>query len=105
MTDLLGDQRADAGKCHIEGLGKRKRFRENCLPEAFLGDGEGIFLILGVRNEILPAGQNFPDGAHLNAHMFNTIDDFVVVITEDDIAVFSHDLHGQYLMAEVSEIV
>ena len=37
--------------------------------------------------------------------MFNTVDDFVVVITEDDIAVFSHDLHGQYLMAEVSEIV
>ena len=105
MTDFLCDQGADTGKSHIKGFGKRKWFAQNGFPETFLCDGERIFFVLCMWNKIFPAGKNFPDGTHLGAYMLDAVDDPVSVITENDVAVFAHDLYSQYLVTKVAELI
>ena len=37
--------------------------------------------------------------------MFDTVDDLTLIVTENDIAVFSHDLNNQVFPAEVAKFV
>ena len=37
--------------------------------------------------------------------MFDTVKDRIVLLTEDQVAVFSHDLHNQLLAADIAEFV
>jgi len=58
-----------------------------------------------VRNEIRPSRENLAHGTHLCRNMFDTVKDPVVRITEDDVAVFSHDFQNQLLTAEISKLI
>ena len=37
--------------------------------------------------------------------MFDTVKDRIVLLTEDQVAVFSHDLHNQLLAADIAEFI
>ena len=66
---------------------------------------QGIVFFLCFRNEIVAPGKDFTDGAYLRRNMFDTVDDPSGVITEDDIAVLSHDLYDQCFTAQIAEFV
>ena len=37
--------------------------------------------------------------------MLDAVDDFVIVITEDNIAMFSHDFNNQFFVADITQFV
>ena len=72
---------------------------------SFFCDRERIFLILRVRNEPGAARKNLTDRTHVGGNMFDTVKDRIVLLTEDQVAVFSHDLHNQLLAADIAEFI
>ena len=65
-------------------------------------EAERIPLILCLGDEIIPSGQHFTDGADHTGDMLDAVYDHVLVITEDDIAVFAHHFDDQFLTTQVS---
>ena len=59
----------------------------------------------GVRDEIFPSGQYFTHRTDLRGHVFDAVNDLSVFRAEDDVAVFSHDLHDEHLAAEVAQFI
>ena len=41
----------------------------------------------------------------MSGHMFDTVDDLVLFVTEDNVAVFSHDLHNQIFGTQITEFI
>ena len=67
--------------------------------------GQRIFLVHCHGNKIASSRQNFPDGAHHAGNMLDAVDNRIALVNENNIAVFSHYLHGQPLAAEVAHLV
>ena len=59
----------------------------------------------GVRDKILPPGEDLTDRAHLRGHMLDAVDDAAVLRTDNNIAVLPHDLDDQVLPAQISQFV
>ena len=104
-ADFLRHQRAEAGKGSVDCLCGSHRFRADEIEKFFFCDRERIFLILRVRNEPGAARKNLTDRTHVGGNMFDTVKDRIVLLTEDQVAVFSHDLHNQLLAADIAEFV
>ena len=68
-------------------------------------DRKRIFLLTGVGDKIVSARENFPDGAYLSRDMLDAVKDHVILIAEDDIAVFSHELDHDELSSEVAHLI
>ena len=73
--------------------------------EFFRSYRERIYFLHGVRDEILSSRKNFPDRTHLCRYMFDTVNDLTLIVTENNIAVFSHDLDDQIFPAEVTKFI
>ena len=56
-------------------------------------------------DEIRSAGQYFPDGADHPGHMFDTVYNGIPIVTEDNIAVFSHNFNEQRLLAQITQFI
>ena len=54
-----------------------------------------IEFFTGLWNEILPARQHLTHRTDLRGNMFDTVDDLVIFITENNVTVFSHYLNDQ----------
>ena len=105
VTDLFGDNRADAGKAGVDCLGDPHGLSPKCPGEVFICSSKRILLFHRIRDEVRPSRQNLPHGAHLSRHVLDTVDDLVLFVAEDDVAVFPHDLDDQCLLAQVAKLV
>ena len=76
------------------------RFDEFCLC-----DRQRVRFLLCVRKKIISSRKNLTDRTHVGGNMFDTVKDRIVLLTEDQVAVFSHDLHNQLLAADIAEFV
>ena len=73
MADFRADDGTDSGKFLIQSLLNRGRSAADDICEDFLGNGEGVFFIGGVRDEIHPARQNLAHGADLGGDMLDAV--------------------------------
>ncbi len=53
----------------------------------------------GIRDKILSARKYFTYRAYLCGNMFDTVNDTVIRVTEDNITMLSHNLDNQLLFA------
>ena len=58
-----------------------------------------------IRYKVSPSRKNLPHGTHLGRHVLDTVDDPVILITENDVAVFAHDLNDKFFTAEISKLI
>ena len=105
ITDLFRGDRADAGEAGIESFCGRSWLFCQHGDKFFPGYGQRICFVHGVRDKIFPSGEHLTHRTHLGGHMLDAVNDLPVFCTEDDIAVLSHDLHDQELLAKVSKFV
>ena len=104
-ADLFRRNRAYTGEACVDSLAKRHGLRSQRLNEGIRAYIQGILLRHGIRYKISPPRKHLPDGAHLCVDMLDTVYDHILVITENDIAVFPHDLDDQLLLTEVSKFI
>lgn len=58
-----------------------------------------------MRDEPRIAGQNLADRADQTGNVLDTIQYFVVLIAEDDVAVLSHDFDDQLFAAQITQLI
>ena len=87
VTQFLCQYRRDTGEASVDRLEDRLRLGGKGLPESSLVAGQGIQFILGMGNEIGLAGQDFPDTADCGRYPLDTVDDGIVIVTEDQVTV------------------
>lgn len=58
-----------------------------------------------MRDEPRLAGQNLADRADQTGNVLDTIQYFVVLIAEDDVAVLSHDFDDQLFAAQITQLI
>lgn len=58
-----------------------------------------------MRDEPWLAGQNLADRADQTGNVLDTIQYFVVLIAEDDVAVLSHDFDDQLFAAQITQLI
>ena len=104
-TDLLSSDGTDPGKAGVDCLGYRHWLCTKQGMELGFWNCERICFFHGVRDEIVPSGQHFPDRTHLGGDMFDAVNDRSVWSTENNIAVFAHDLHDQILAAKIAKLI
>ena len=73
MADFRADDGTDSGKFLIQSLLNRSRGAADDICKGLLGNGEGVFFIGGVRDEIHPAWQNLAHGADLGGDMLDAV--------------------------------
>ena len=105
MADFLGDHRGEAGKIHIESLKNGYGFSRNALIKERRLCRERILFLLGLRNEIVSARQYLPNGTHHTGYVFDAVDDLVISIAENDIAVFPHDFNDKGFLAQIPHLI
>ena len=105
MADLLRDDGTDACKAGIERLGYRRGFPGQQGGKILFWDSKGVGFVHGIRNEIFPPGQHLAHRADLRGDMLDAVDDLSIFGAENNIAVFSHDLHDEHLAAKVAQFV
>ena len=66
---------------------------------------ERIFLFLCRRIYIRSSRQHFPHRTYLMGNMLDAVNDRTIRIREDDVAVFSHDLDDQLLLAKITHFI
>ena len=105
VTQFLCQYRRDTGEASVDRLEDRLRLGGKGLPESSLVAGQGIQFILGMGNEIGLAGQDFPDTADCGRYPLDTVDDGIVIVTEDQVTVFAHQLHDQRLVSQIPHFI
>ena len=73
MADFRANDGTDSGKLLIQGLLNRSRGVTDDICKGLLGNGEWVFLIGGVRDEIHPARQDLAHGADLGRDMLDAV--------------------------------
>ncbi len=81
------------------------RLRKNVSEKLFLRGFQRIAFLLCLWDEIGPSWKHFPDGAHLGGYVLDAVDNFKILITKNDIAVFSHDFYNQLFVAEIPKLI
>ena len=105
VAQLLCQYGRDAGEASVDRLEDRLGFGGKHFTERILIAGQGIQLVLGVGNEVGTPRQDFPDAADSGGDMLDTVDDGIVVITEDQVTVFAHQLHDQCLVTQIAHLI
>ena len=105
VAKFLCDYRTDSGVGGIEGPGKGHGTGKNMADKFFLTGMEGIQFFLGIGNKIVPAGKYLSDRTGLGGNVFDAVDDGVLLITKDKIAVFSHQFQDQLFFPEIPKII
>ena len=105
ITDLFGNDRADTCHAGIDCFGYRHRFCKDCRNEFFLRSRHRILFRHRIRNKVIASRQYFTYRTHLCRDVLDTVDDASVQITENNVAVFSHDLDDQFFPAQVTHLI
>ena len=105
MAYLFSHDGADAGKTLIQRLSNRQRLSAYFFGKCILTDGQRILFLCGHRNKIGSSGKNFADRTYLQGNMFDAVDDFILVVGENDVAVFAHQFHDQIFAAEIPHLI
>ncbi len=71
----------------------------------FCRQRERIVFFLRLWNKIVPPRQHFAHRADRAGNMFDTVDNFVFVITENNIAVFSHNFHNKMFDTRIAHLI
>ena len=50
-------------------------------------------------------GKYFTNRAHLSGYVLDAVQDHILVVAENDIAVFAHDLNDQFLLAQIAQFI
>ncbi len=66
---------------------------------------ERICFVLSIRNKIRTARKNFPTELTWAENMLDTVDDLILLIAENNIAVFSHELDDQKFTALITHFI
>ena len=56
-------------------------------------------------DEIILAGKHLPDGADHTGNVLDAVDDYVIFIAEDNIAVFAHQLYDELFGSQIPHFV
>ena len=70
-----------------------------------LRDRQRIFLLPGVRDKVIASREYLSDRAYLCGDMYDAVEDHVVLIAEDDVAVFSHELDHDEFSPEIAHLI
>ena len=105
VADFMGDGGRQAGEGGIERLEAGLGAGKYPLHEPGPVCSQRIFLVLGVGDEIILAGKHLADGADHAGNVLDAVDDYVVFIAENDVAVFAHQLHDELLGAQVPHFI
>ena len=73
--------------------------------ERFLHGRKRVLLILGMGNKVGFSRKYFPHPADHSRNMFDAVKDNAVLLTENNVAVFSHQLDDQLLTAEIAHFI
>lgn len=96
---------AETGKRLIESFGDSIGSAAYFFHEILSGNGKRIQLVLSVGDEIRTSWQNFTYRTYVAGYVLDTIQDHIIIITEDNVAVFSHQFHNENLMAHITKFV
>ena len=66
---------------------------------------QGIQLVLGMGNKIGFSRKHLPDRGNSSGNPFDAVDNHIIFIAENNIAVFSHDFHDKFFLAKVAHLV
>ena len=105
VAKLLCDYRADAGIAAVYCLGQRHGLGKYFRLEFLLTCVQRVAFVPGLGDKIGPAGQHLPDRAGLGGDVLDAVDDGLIFIAENNIAVFSHQFQNQILAPQISHIV
>ena len=105
MTDLLCHNGADACEMIVQGLLNRHGRGFYDPAEIRFRDGQRVLFCYCLRDKVFPSGQNLPYRTHIGGHVLDAVNDRAVFLTENDIAVLSHDLYDQLFSAQVAHFV
>ena len=102
---FVGDHGADAGDRRVDRSAEVARAcahgsrqgRDRLIPEGVL--------VRGVRNEIRAAGKHLADGTDHRGDTLDAVDDRLVVIAENDVRVFAHQLDDEPFDTRVTHLV
>ena len=75
------------------------------MPEGGVVCVQGVQLVLCLRDKIGLAGENLADGADSGRDTLDAVDDCIVIVAENNVAVLAHDFDHESLMAEVAHLV
>ena len=105
IADFLGHERADARIALVNRAVYGRRAGVYAGEEGIFFDGEWILFALLGGDEVGSAGKHFPHGAHLGGDVLDAVDDDIVFIAENNIAVFAHQLHIQIFYAGIAHFI
>ena len=104
-TDLVGDGGGKARTGGIERLITVHGPGKDLGKKRFFLQGKGILFLLGLHDEPAFSGKHLPDRTDEGRNPFDAVQDRVVLFTENDIAVFAHDLHDQLLVPQIAHFI
>ena len=109
VAQLLGDDRGKSREGGVQCLVQRHGFLLHFSAKRRIvhrvKECVRVFFILGMGNEIFPAGKHLAHRAYHAGNMLDAVDDLILVVAEDNIAVLAHDLNDERLAAEISQLV
>ena len=105
VADLLGHEGADARIALVNRAVYGHRAGAYAGKEGIFFDGERILFALLGGDKVGSAGKYFPHGAHLGGDVLDAVDDDIVFIAENNIAVFAHQLHIQIFYAGIAHFI
>ena len=105
VAQFLRQYRRDTGEASVDRLEDRLGLGGKRFTERIFIAGQGIQLVLGVGDEVRLAGQNLSYTADRSGYVLDAVDDSIVIVTEDQVTVLSHQLHDQRLVTQIPHLV
>ena len=105
IADFFRNQRTDSSQCCIDCLCNVTRLFTYRFFKSFFCNRQRILFFLCLRKKIISSRKNFPDRTHMGRNMPDTVKDHPVLITEDDVAVFSHQFNNQIFFTWIAQFV
>ena len=105
MAEFFCDQRTDAGQRGIDRFGERHGLLADACAKCFFCNCLRIIFVLRFRDKVIASRQYFTYRTHLCRDMLDRIQDHAVLLTENDIAVFAHQLDDQKLAADIPKLI
>ena len=105
VADLVGDGGGQAGKGRVKRFIAIRRFGKDLIHEKLTAGGQRIKFFLRVRDEPGLAGKHLAHGADKPGNVLDAIQDHVVFVAENDVAVLAHDFDDELFSAQVAQLI
>ena len=105
MAQFHTHDRAEAGEflinCFLDWRsGRKKQISQSCFRYL-----ERVTFFHSLGNKVRTSRQYFPDRTELGGNMFDTVQNRSIFPAEDNVTVFSHNLHHQFFAAEIPKFI